>query len=364
MRLSITLSWYIGRQFLFWFLMTFVALALVILMGDLIELMRRAAAKPEATFGAVVEMGFLKLPHMTEVLIPFAVLFGAMFAFFRLTRSNELVVARAAGVSVWQFLLPALLVALVIGALNVTIYGPLASTAQTRFEALESTYLERLPSSTVVSQSGFWLRDADGPGHILIHAERVSPDDHVLSEVIVFRFDADQRFAGRIDARTARLDGGHWDLRDIWITGPDATPAQRPDMRIETDLTWSKIESSFASPESMSIWELPGYIAILETAGFSAVAHRLHYNSLLASPVLLCAMVLIAATFSLRPSRRGGAGYMVLGGVVAGFLLYIVSDIVFTLGGSARIPVTLAAWTPAGISTLLGIATLFHLEDG
>ena len=75
-------------------------------------------------------------------------------------------------------------------------------------------------------------------------------------------------------------------------------------------------------------------------------------------------MVLIAATFSLRLTRRGGTGLLILGGLFAGFLLYTVSDVVLAFGLSATIPVVLAAWAPAGVFTLLGLAMLFHLEDG
>ncbi len=75
-------------------------------------------------------------------------------------------------------------------------------------------------------------------------------------------------------------------------------------------------------------------------------------------------MILIAATFSLRPARRGGVGRMIGLGVASGFLLYFLSDLVFALGLSARIPVMLAAWAPAAVSSLLGLAMLLHLEDG
>ena len=44
--------------------------------------------------------------------------------------------------------------------------------------------------------------------------------------------------------------------------------------------------------------------ANLERSGFSALRHRLYWHSLLAAPLLLCAMVLIAATFTLRQTRR------------------------------------------------------------
>ena len=114
----------------------------------------------------------------------------------------------------------------------------------------------------------------------------------------------------------------------------------------------------------MSFWALPGFIDTLEQAGFSALRHRLHWHALLAAPLLMCAMVLIAATFTLRHTRRGGTVFVIVGGVLTGFVLYFFSDVVFALGLSDSIPVALAAWTPSGVSTLLGLAMLFHLEDG
>ena len=114
----------------------------------------------------------------------------------------------------------------------------------------------------------------------------------------------------------------------------------------------------------MSFWALPRFISVLEAAGFSGLRHRLYWHSQLAVPVLLSAMVLLAATFSLRPMRRGGTGLAVVCGVATGFLLYFLSDVVSALGASARVPVALAAWSPAVVSCLLGTAMLFHLEDG
>ena len=114
----------------------------------------------------------------------------------------------------------------------------------------------------------------------------------------------------------------------------------------------------------MSFWVLPRFIETLENAGFSALKHRIHWHSLLAGPLMFCAMVLIAATFSLRLTRRGGTGLLVAGGLLAGFLLYFLTDVVLALGLSGSIPPILAAWTPASVTALLGLAMLFHLEDG
>src|SRR5216683_1356351 len=280
---------------------------------DYLELLRRGGGRAQANWGVLLEMAALKMPHTAQEVMPFAILFGTMLAFWRLTRSNELVVARASGVSVWQFLTPAILVALLAGVLAVTVFNPVASTMEASYEKLDARILRQSGDPLTLSSTGLWLRQSDAAdGQILIHGERV---------------------AGR-------------------------------ELRLPTKLTTAKIEESLASPDTMSFWDLPGFITLLEQSGFSAERHRLHFNILLARPFLFCAMVLVAATFSLRMARRGGATRMIVSGVVAGFLLYFVSDIVFALGLSAKIPVLLAAWTPTGVSMIFGASMLLHLEDG
>lgn len=364
MRLSLTLSTYITRQFLAGIAIVFVVLIGLVLLIDSVELLRRAAGREETGFGVVIEMALLRLPYMAQKIIPFAVLFGGMLSLTRLTRAHELVVARAAGVSVWQFLLPGLALALVIGGFVVTVFNPLASATTWRFEQLEAKYLRGRASMLAVSPEGLWLREGDREGQTVIHALRISQEDMELHDVIIFVYEGADRFVQRIDADTAKLADGFWDLKNVLISAPNQASEFVPTYRFGTRLTMGRIQESFAPPETMSFWDLPGFIETLEAAGFSALRHRLYLHSILALPLLLCAMVLIAATFSLRLTRRGGTGLLLLGGLFAGFLLYFLTDVVRALGMSGSIPVVLAAWAPTVVFTLLGLAMLLHLEDG
>jgi len=74
--------------------------------------------------------------------------------------------------------------------------------------------------------------------------------------------------------------------------------------------------------------------------------------------------VLFAAAFSLHMPRRGGTLIMVSGGVLTGFVLFMATNVVKTLGMSETIPVLMAAWMPTGIALLIGVTALLHLEDG
>ena len=363
MHLSPTLSVYIARQFLLWVGTLLAGLVALIVIIDFLEFLRRGATRENATLSLIVEMVLLRAPTMAQLVVPFAILFGAMFTFWRLSRNHELVIVRAAGVSVWQFLVPALAFTLAIGILQLTLFGPFAALLLGRFERIETLYFSNRPSTSGLFPSGLWLRQADSPGQAVIHAQRVAPNSSTLERVVIFRFAPGDRFISRIDASSAVLRQGYWELNDGQMTtAADPTAPQRV-ATLPTELTWPQIEESFSHPETLSFWELPGFIDMLESAGFSALRHRLHYQSLLASPLLLCAMVLIAATFSLRPGRRR-TGRLVAAGIGTGFVFYILSDLISAMGLSGRLPVDLAAWAPAAICLLLGGTMLLHQEDG
>ena len=96
-------------------------------------------------------MASLHIPFMAQKALPFVVLVGGIVTFAKLTRSRELVIARAAGVSVWQFLLPALVIAALLGGLFMTVVNPLASATTARFEQLDATHLRGQSSLLALS---------------------------------------------------------------------------------------------------------------------------------------------------------------------------------------------------------------------
>lgn len=172
-------------------------------------------------------------------------------------------------------------------------------------------------------------------------------------------------FIRRIEAKSGQLVDQEFTLRDVWVMAPGLPSEHLDAMILPTTLTIGRIQEKFAQPESVSFWELPEFIEFFEAAGFSAHRHTLYWHTLVASPVLLAAMVLVAAVFTINPNLRSGKLLVrVLGGVIAGFALYFYSKVTYALGLSETLPLVLAAWSPAAVTLLLGVASLFHLEDG
>lgn len=358
------LSAYLGRHFISGFCLMMGIFAVLAFVIDLAELFRRIWGREGVSVWIILQLAILKIPYMAQKVLPFAALFGGMLAFLRLTRTNQLVVARAAGLSVWQFLFPTLAIALVSGLFVVTLFNPLVSATTSAYEALESKHLRGRSSLLSVSKSGLWLRQSNQSGQSVIHALGISQKGTELTDVIVFLYEGTDKFTGRIDAQGAVLQTGSWLLSKALISGPDRMVERHDKYSLPTTLTLEQIQDSFASPETMSFWALPAFIETLEKTGFSALRHRLHWHSIMAGPLLLCAMVLIAATFSIRLTRRGGTGLLIAGGILTGFVLYFLSDVLYAMGLSGALPAPLAAWAPAGICTLLGLTMMFYLEDG
>lgn len=374
MRLPVTLSFYIGRQFFFAIIAVIAVMMLLAGLVELLELVRRAGNAPRGVpFLTILEMSWLKLPTTLEKVYPFAFLIGGMVTLSRLTRTNELVVARSAGVSVWQFLLPGVALALLMGMFMVCIMNPIAAATILRYDRIEGKYITNQPSTLSISPSGLWLRQVDETAlsfngtpinEYILHATRMDQTTLAWQQVIIFFFADKGGFVGRIDANSAVLSPGKWTVANAVLSTPGGTPQPVPVFTMPTQLTIDQIEDSFAAPETFSFWQLPGFIQVLQKAGFSAVRHKLHFHSLVALPVLLAGMLMMAAVFTLSQPRRGKSGMLIVGGVTAGFLFYFATNLIYALGASGHLPIALAAWAPSLLVVMFSSAALLHLEDG
>jgi lipopolysaccharide export system permease protein len=367
MSISLTLLKYLGRQFFGSFMMFISILLMVIYLIDSLELLRRAASHPEVTFTQIAKMSFFQLPGVGQQLFQFAVLFGALFTFWRLTRTSELAVLRAVGISAWQFLMPAFLVAVSIGLVKMTVINPIGSAFSARYDEMDSTLLRGKTSTIDLSAGGLWLRQSGVDSYTIIHADNVDSDTWRLKNVSIYFLTDSDDLTGRLDAPEAALVGTNWEVDRGVLNHPDH-PDERPVMvektLIPTDMTPGKIEEIFASPNSHSFWTIQHYINTMEATGISAVRLRLQYLGLLADPFLFGGLVLLAAAAGLRQTRRGGTLFVITTGIVAAFSLFFLGNVVRALGESETIPLFLAAWTPAALSLLGGVGALLYLEDG
>ena len=152
-----TLSRYFGLRFLSAVLAVFAGAFALVAMIDFVEMLRRTGDVKDLSALFVAKITFYRVPFVTERVVPFAVLVASMFCYLNLSRRLELVVARAAGVSAWQFITPALVIAFVIGATMTALYNPISATLREQSTRLEAELFgSDAPFRT--AGTGFWLR--------------------------------------------------------------------------------------------------------------------------------------------------------------------------------------------------------------
>lgn len=359
-----TLSRYFAMRFLSSVLGTFVGVVVLAAMVDYFELMRRGADWPHATAWILAEISLFRIPQLTERIMPFAVLVGTMSCYLTLSRRLELVIARSAGISAWQFVAPALLVAFLFGTVATIAYNPIAALLHERSKRLEQEMLNETPSALQESSSGFWVRQKSADGAAIINAQSSQEQGSSLGGVTVYTFDTTGRFHHRIEAKTAELQRGYWQLDDVRIFSTATPPQMAESYRLPTNLTLAQVRESFATPETVPFWDLPGYIELADKAGLAAAGYRLQFDELIARPFLLSAMVLLAAAVSLRFFRFGGVQKMILSGIAAGFSLFVLQKITEDMSKSEIMAPLIAAWIPVMVGGLAGFVVLLYQEDG
>lgn len=355
---------YVGRRFLLMVGATFALCAMLIFMIDIVELLRQAGKYGRVPTADIAWMALLRLPAYTEILLPFCVLAGSIGALLLLGRKSELIVMRAAGMSVWQFLTPGLIVACAIGVFAAAAYSPLAAWTRAESERLFAEAFGREATVLKSDGSGAWLRQDGTDGASVLNAGAAAGDGRTLFNLLLLQFDRDGHFAERIDAPKAVLLDGYWHIEKASVSRMGREPEIFDTYTVSTYLSSERVADALGAAMSVSFWDLPALIEVAEKAGLSASRFRVQYELLLSRPLLLMVTVLLAATVSLRSFRGGGIQIMVIVGMLGGFSFFLLSEVSRQIGIAGVAPPAAAVWVPVLVACFGSLTVLLHQEDG
>ena len=366
MRLNNLLSIYFSKSLLKNLIFCLFASGLFIFLIDLIELSRRITKSNNSDFLLAIKLAMLKLPGMIIEIFPFIVLFASLSTFFYFAKRSELIVARASGVSIWHLLIPGVSLILIIGIFTIILIQPLIATSTYKFKELEAKTIRGQTSLITITENGLWLKDTgkDNNTYRIINSLGFDKDAKYLEKVIFLNHSESGQLISRYDAEKVFLRPSYWQLENIWVYKNQEKTEFLKKIEIKTDLTAEQIQENFAPPETISFWNLPEFIKIAENAGFAATKHKTEFQSLLALPLFLCSMLIIAAPFSVRFIRSESINNLILSGIISGLLLYTFSNVIYAFGASGNIGPILSAWSPPVLAILLGISAIIFVEEG
>lgn len=369
---SATLYKYIAINYLKIFGIIFFSFCLVVFLGDLLELSRKAAEK-DISFFKLCELALLKMPKTIQKLIAFCVMLSTVLLFAKFSRTSELVIFKASGLSVFGYVMPSIIVAFGLGVLLILFINPLSSVMLTKFTSASEKYLGSSGAKMSIGGGGIWLKQTDknsknGFGKLIINAKDIDtnvkkPQVITLLESSVFYFSEDEKFLKRIDAKKMEHKNNNWFLTDVLITNENASSKKLENFEIPTDLTLNEIYDSFTPPENINFFELQKFISVLERAGFSALPHKLEFYNILFSPLLFMAMVLFGTLFSFSHVRSNKQSILITYSVLIGFVVYFFINLIFSFGLSGKISIIFASFIPIVLLAGVSVYLLNHYRE-
>ena len=358
-----TLFFYFFRRYLLIVLMFLAGVGVLAFMLDFMDMARLYGSGPHYSLARGLMLSLLRLPSILQDVVPFAVLFAAMTTLIVLNRRYELVVARSAGISAWQFLAPLAAASFLLGSAMVTVLNPAAASALSQSREIYAA-MRGLQTDETATDAVPWLTDHTATGPLIIGARYTARQGLLLIQATFVQLDQKGNIAERLDAGSALLLDGKWHLHNVVTTIGTHEPQHTDAVDISSSLDPQLVRQRFSDPKEISIYQLVTAIAAARTSGLNADAFRTRFQLLISLPFLLVAMTIVAATVSMRFIRVTQPGSMVIAGVAAGFALFVASSVAGSLGTLGLLPPVAAAWMPVVAAALFGTTFLLIKEDG
>jgi len=310
-----------------------------------------AVGKGDYTLATAGQYVILSMPRLAYELFPVVALLGSVIGLGMLAGNNELLVMRAAGVSVGRITYAVMKVGLVWVVLAVVVGEFVAPVTDRYAKALHSIALSQ--SFAMTSQNGLWARD----GQDFVHIRDVFADG-LVGGITIYEFDDKQRLLDVTQARTGRYAGGRWQLNQVARSRIDPTGVETELLKTmdwQSLLTPEMIAVVAVKPDSLSIKGLLEYIGYLRDNGLDAEHYRLALWNKLVLPITTAVMVFLSIPFIFGPLRSVGVGQRIFVATLIGISFYLVGQLFGYAGLLYKLPVALGAVLPTALFFVLAV---------
>lgn len=303
-----------------------VLLALFIFIEFISELDR--VGQRDYTAWKALQHVLFSAPRLTYELMPLAALLGSLIGLGLLASNNELIVMRAAGISLTRISWAAVKAGLLLVIFSAWLGEWVVADAEEYATQVRSSALSGQDS--LRTRDGFWTRD----GATFVNVRAVLHDGG-LAGVDIYEFGEGRQLHRLSNAKRAEFRDGQWWLQDVARSeiGAQQTRIERlPELRWESRLNPELLEVIAIKPASMSISGLWRYLGYLKDNNLSTGRYEIDFWTKLMVPIASCVMVFAALPFVFGPLRSVGIGQRMLVGILVGLGFYLLNQIVGYLG--------------------------------
>ncbi len=343
---------YLTRQIL-WF--TALVMAVLVCLSGLFVFIQQQDDIGTGSFGMLdaVLVTLLHLPGQAFQLLPVGALIGALVGLGNLARGSELIVIRAAGVSIVRVAFAAAgagFILFVGGALvGEVIAPPLESYAN------QVKTFAKYDKFSFAGRAGIWVKDGDR----IVSIAQQSADNSfggVFVYIVTDGADGRQRLAALARADSAQVVSGQkWRLTnyaDSLLGDEGVATRHLATFDVESTVSPEFLGIAVVNPNELPIRGLYRYVQHLRSNGLESRSWEVALWSRIARSLSTVLMCMLAVPFVFGPLRSSGAGSRTVIGIVVGVVYFLVNRLLENSGDVYNLNPLLVAWVPAGALAL------------
>lgn len=363
-RLFQILDIYVIREWLFYFALLLVSFAGIYTVFDFFQLLGDIV-RNHAGPGLVLDYYRYLWPQVIYLMLPLTILVATLVNFSLLTKSNQIMAIKAAGVSLYRISLPVLAIAALLSA-GMFVLGDQYLPETNQRQSAYRNEIKGRPPQTSFRPDVQWIF---GESSRLYNYRFFDPDRNVFANLSVFEFDPSNfQLTRRVYAARAfwepHIPG--WVLEDGWkrdLQSGKVTSFQPFAVATFKELSEQPgyFKKEVRTSEQMSAVELRHYIQDLRQSGFDVIPLSVQLNRKFSYPLIAFVVSLIGVPFAFTAGRKGAlSGIAVSIGIA--IIYWSVSSLFEAMGNLGQLPPAAAAWSPDVLFGLGGIYLLLRVR--
>jgi lipopolysaccharide export system permease protein len=322
---------------------------IVLLIGDLSNI-----GTAHYGIGIALIHSFLLLPSQLYALLPMLGFLAALLGLGRLSSQNELIAIRAAGYSRWQITWSVMQASILVIILITWIGERYSYHWMDMANSLKNHAMQQKPKAK--EPGHFWVRG----NHAFIYVEKAI-DAHTLKNVTVFHFNDQSQVTQMIHADIAHAKKSSWQLDKVSATQlgkKHVTLTTASTQQLAMDFKPSYLEASNQDPSQLSIQHL--WHVMLYRWDHHLSPNQLSFAFWLRvfQPLNTLLMIWLGIPFVFGSLRHATMGYRIIVGIMLGFGLYMLNQVIGPLCMLYQWPPLIAAIIPSLLLLAFGIYLL------
>jgi LPS export ABC transporter permease LptG len=355
---------YVIRGWIFYFALLLIAFTGVYVIFDFFQVLGDIV-RNQVPVRIVVDYYRYLLPQVLYLMLPLSILVATLVNFGLLTKSNQVIAIKSAGVSLYRLSIPVLVVTGLLSAGMFLFADRVLPETNQRQNGLRNQ-IKGKPAQTFYRPDHQWIW---GTSSRIYNYTFFDSDQNVFANLSVFEFDPTTfRLTRRLQAARAVWEESihGWILENGWsrdLNGDRVTAFSSFPVATFQELTEepSYFKKEVKPSEQMSAFELRSYIADLRQSGFDVVRLSVQFYRKFSYPIIAFVVTLIGIPFSFTMGGKGALTGIALSIGIA-IIYWSTSSLFEAMGNLSQLPPAMAAWSPDVLFGLAGTYLLLRIK--